>query len=328
MSNGTRKKDFSRYNPNLFSGGIYVFFQKESFACSEKNLYKLILVLNQLKKRVRSYVFILDVAFILHKRGIKNMINVVSKINGVNNVKSIDSIKPEGIVLNPRVLNRIKEYVDGNTDTKHELAKPKKVNDKNTVLDSRLDTLIGELAKTFGDITSEIKQYINEEIKNTITDIKADNIKKPDVNKTRKNVFLTKNIRDEIWKMYLDGHTNDEIGKKYNIKNNRVSGTISSYFNYRKPDAGASDEDMARYILLTAIIKEINRRGHTCVIRDLKYYCERRHYVKKMPWKKAIVSPVDYIKTDKWLTGLFNEVLDDFKKVDAYRANEANVDKL
>ena len=65
MSNGTRKKDFSRYNPNLFSGGIYVFFQKESFACSEKNLYKLILVLNQLKKRVRSYVFILDVAFIL-----------------------------------------------------------------------------------------------------------------------------------------------------------------------------------------------------------------------------------------------------------------------
>lgn len=311
-----------------FQGGIYVFFQKESFACSEKNLYKLILVLNQLKKRVRSYVFILDVAFILHKRGIKNMINVVSKINGVNNVKSIDSIKPEGIVLNPRVLNRIKEYVDGNTDTKHELAKPKKVNDKNTVLDSRLDTLIGELAKTFGDITSEIKQYINEEIKNTITDIKADNIKKPDVNKTRKNVFLTKNIRDEIWKMYLDGHTNDEIGKKYNIKNNRVSGTISSYFNYRKPDAGASDEDMARYILLTAIIKEINRRGHTCVIRDLKYYCERRHYVKKMPWKKAIVSPVDYIKTDKWLTGLFNEVLDDFKKVDAYRANEANVDKL
>lgn len=328
MSNGTRKKDFSRYNPNLFSGGIYVFFQKESFACSEKNLYKLILVLNQLKKRVRSYVFILDVAFILHKRGIKNMINVVSKINGVNNVKSIDSIKPEGIVLNPSVLNRIKEYVDGNTDTKRKLAKPKKKNDKSPVLDSRLDTLIGELAKTFGDITSEIKQYINEEIKNAVTDIKADNIKKPDVNKTRKNVFLTKNIRDEIWKMYLDGHTNDEIGKKYNIKNNRVSGTISSYFNYRKPDAGASDEDMARYILLTAIIKEINRRGHTCVIRDLKYYCERRHYVKKMPWKKAIVSPVDYIKTDKWLTGLFNEVLDDFKKVDAYRANEANVDKL
>lgn len=328
MSNGTRKKDFNRYNPNLFSGGIYVFFQKESFACSEKNLYKLILVLNQLKKRVRSYVFILDVAFILHKRGIKNMINVVSKINGVNNVKSIDSIKPEGIVLNPRVLNRIKEYVDGNTDTKRELAKPKKKNDKKPVLDSRLDTLIGELAKTFGDITSEIKQYINEEIKNAVTDIKADNIKKPNVNKTRKNVFLTKNIRDEIWKMYLDGHTNDEIGKKYNINNNRVSGTISSYFNYRKPDAGASDEDMARYILLTAIIKEINRRGHTCVIRDLKYYCERRHYVKKMPWKKAIVSPVDYIKTDKWLTGLFNEVLDDFKKVDAYRANEANVDKL
>ena len=259
------------------------------------------------------------------------MINVVSKINGVSNVKSIDSIKPEGIVLNPSVLNKIKEYVDGNTDTKRELAKPKKnkeKNDKSPVLDSRLDTLISELAKTFGDITSEIKQYINEEIKNAVTDIKADNIKKHNVNKTRKNVFLTKNIRDEIWKMYLDGHTNDEIGKKYNIKNNRVSGTISSYFNYRKPDAGASDEDMARYILLTAIIKEINRRGHTCVIRDLKYYCERRHYVKKMPWKKAIVSPVDYIKTDKWLTGLFNEVLDDFKKVDAYHANEANVDKL
>ena len=44
------------------------------------------------------------------------MINVVSKINGVSNVKSIDSIKPEGIVLNPSVLNKIKEYVDGNTD--------------------------------------------------------------------------------------------------------------------------------------------------------------------------------------------------------------------
>lgn len=311
-----------------FQGGFMSSSRKKASLVAIKNLYKLILVLNQFKKRVRSYVFILDVAFILHKRGIKNMINVVSKINGVNNVKSIDSIKPEGIVLNPSVLNRIKEYVDGNTDTKRELAKPKKRNDKNTVLDSRLDTLIDELAKTFGDITSEIKQYINEEIKNAVTDIKADNIKKHNVNKTRKNVFLTKNIRDEIWKMYLDGHTNDEIGKKYNIKNNRVSGTISSYFNYRKPDTGASDEDMARYILLTAIIKEINRRGHTCVIRDLKYYCERRHYVKKMPWKKAIVSPVDYIKTDKWLTGLFNEVLDDFKKVDAYRANEANVDKL
>ena len=32
MSNGTKKKDFNRYNPALFSGGIYVFFQKESFA--------------------------------------------------------------------------------------------------------------------------------------------------------------------------------------------------------------------------------------------------------------------------------------------------------
>lgn len=257
------------------------------------------------------------------------MINVVSKINGVSNVKTIDAINP-GTVLNPAILNRIKEYVDGNINTKHELAKPKKQDDKNTVLDSRLDTLLSELAKTFGDITSEIKQYINEEIKNAVTDIKADNIKKSktaDVKKERR-VALNKSVKDEIWKMYLDGHTNDEIGKKYNIKKNRVSGTISSYFNYRKPDAGASDEDMARYILLTAIIKEINRRGHTCVIRDLKYYCERRHYVKKMPWGKAIVSPVDYIKTDKWLTGLFNEVLDDFKKVNAYHANEANVDKL
>ena len=39
------------------------------------------------------------------------MINVVSKINGVSNVKSIDSIKPEGIVLNPNVLNKINKCV-------------------------------------------------------------------------------------------------------------------------------------------------------------------------------------------------------------------------
>ena len=94
------------------------------------------------------------------------MINVVSKINGVSNVKSIDSIKPEGIVLNPSVLNKIKEYVDGNTDTKRELAKPKKnkeKNDKSPVLDSRLDTLISELAKTFGDITSEIIMLTRQE---------------------------------------------------------------------------------------------------------------------------------------------------------------------
>lgn len=258
------------------------------------------------------------------------MINVVSKINGVSSVKSIDSIKPEGIVLNPTVLNRIKEYIDGNTNTKHELAKPKKQDDKSTVLDSRFNALSNELAKVIGDIASEIKQYVNEEIKNAVTETKPNDIKESnttDERKTRK-AALNKGVRDDIWKMYLDGYTNDEIAKKYNVNKNRVSGTISSYFNYRKPDTGASDEDMAKYILLTAIIKEINRRGRTCVIRDLKYYCERRHYKERMPWKKAIISPIDYIKTDKWLTSLFNEVLDDFKKVDAYRANEANVDKL
>ncbi len=258
------------------------------------------------------------------------MINVVSKINGVSSVKSIDSIKPEGIVLNPTVLNRIKEYIAGNTNTKHELAKPKKQDDKSTVLDSRFNALSNELAKVIGDIASEIKQYVNEEIKNAVTETKPNDIKESnttDERKTRK-AALNKGVRDDIWKMYLDGYTNDEIAKKYNVNKNRVSGTISSYFNYRKPDTGASDEDMAKYILLTAIIKEINRRGRTCVIRDLKYYCERRHYKERMPWKKAIISPIDYIKTDKWLTSLFNEVLDDFKKVDAYRANEANVDKL
>ena len=257
------------------------------------------------------------------------MINVVSKINGVSNVKTIDTINHRS-VLNPNTLSRIKEYVDGNTNTKHELDKPKKTDDKSTVLDSRFNALSNELAKAIGNITSEIKQYINEEIKNAVTDIKADNIKKPKTAgvKKERRVALNKSVKDEIWKMYLDGYTNDEIGKKYSVKKDRVSGTISSYFNYRKPDTGASDEDMARYILLTAIIKEINRRGRTCVIRDLKYYCEHRHYVKKMPWGKAIISPVDYIKTDKRLTSLFNEVLDDFKKVDAYRANEANVDKL
>lgn len=258
------------------------------------------------------------------------MINVVSKINGISSVKSIDSIKPEGIVLNPTVLNRIKEYIDGNTNTKHELAKPKKQDDKSTVLDSRFNALSNELAKVIGDIASEIKQYVNEEIKNAVTETKPNDIKESnttDERKTRK-AALNKGVRDDIWKMYLDGYTNDEIAKKYNVNKNRVSGTISSYFNYRKPDTGASDEDMAKYILLTAIIKEINRRGRTCVIRDLKYYCERRHYKERMPWKKAIISPIDYIKTDKWLTGLFNEVLDDFKKVNAYHANEANVDKL
>ena len=65
MSNGTRKKDFSRYNPNLFSGGFMSSSRKKASLVAIKNLYKLILVLNQLKKRVRSYIFILDVAFIL-----------------------------------------------------------------------------------------------------------------------------------------------------------------------------------------------------------------------------------------------------------------------
>lgn len=257
------------------------------------------------------------------------MINVVSKINGVSNVKTIDAINP-GTVLNPATLNRIKEYVDGNINTKHETAKPKKRDDKSTVLDSRFNALSNELAKVIGDIASEIKQYVNEEIKNAVTETKPNDIKESntaDERKTRK-AALNKGVRDNIWKMYLDGYTNDEIAKKYNVNNNRVSGTISSYFNYRKPDTGASDEDMAKYILLTAIIKEINRRGRTCVIRDLKYYCERRHYRERMPWKKAIISPIDYIKTDKWLTSLFNAILDDFKKIDAYRANEANVDKL
>lgn len=262
------------------------------------------------------------------------MINVVSKINGVSDVKTIDAINP-GIVLNPATLNRIKEYVDGNTNTKNtkrELAKLKKQDDKSTVLDSRFNALSNELAKVISGIASEIKQYVNEEIKNAVTETKpkTNNIKESntaDERKTRK-AALNKGVRDDIWKMYLDGYTNDEIAKKYNVNKNRVSGTISSYFNYRKPDTGASDEDMAKYILLTAIIKEINRRGRTCVIRDLKYYCERRHYRERMPWKKAIISPIDYIKTDKWLTSLFNAILDDFKKVDAYRANEANVDKL
>lgn len=257
------------------------------------------------------------------------MINVVSKINGVSDVKTIDAINP-GIALNPATLNRIKEYVDGNINTKHETAKPKKQDDKSTVLDSRFNALSNELAKVIGDIASEIKQYVNEEIKNAVTETKPNDIKESnttDERKTRK-AALNKGVRDDIWKMYLDGYTNDEIAKKYNVNKNRVSGTISSYFNYRKPDTGASDEDMAKYILLTAIIKEINRRGRTCVIRDLKYYCERRHYRERMPWKKAIISPIDYIKTDKWLTSLFNAILDDFKKVDAYRANEANVDKL
>lgn len=257
------------------------------------------------------------------------MINVVSKIDGVSNVKSIDNIS-KGVVLSPTVLNTIKEYVDGKTETKHVEAKPKKRDNKNTILDSRLDTLFNELAKTFSDITSEIKQHIDKEIKNAVTDIKADNIKKSnnDSAKKNKNTILDKRVRDEIWKMYLDGYTNEEIGKKYNVKKNYISGVISSYFNYRKPDAGASDEDMARYILMTAIVKEINRRGRIHLIRDLKYYCERRHYVERMSWKRAIVSPVDYIKTSKWLISLFNEILDDFRKVNTYHANEVNIEKL
>ena len=52
-----------------FQGGFMSSSRKKASLVAIKNLYKLILVLNQLKKRVRSYVFILDIAFILHKRG-------------------------------------------------------------------------------------------------------------------------------------------------------------------------------------------------------------------------------------------------------------------
>lgn len=240
------------------------------------------------------------------------MINV--KVNGINHVSNIENNSNE-------VFNGVMKMINDHSRIDNSAAKSKR--SVKTFLDSS-DVPDDELAKA---LENALRNFIAKEVRKNTENGYVNNTP---ASKNKKRIFMiTKEVGDDIRNMYLCGKTYKEIQQKYSdADKNHIYRIVAGIFDFKPVSNIDTFERRAKYILLKKIVKEMNRRNNMHLIRNLKKHCEYRHYFKNMAWDKAIITPIQYIRSNKRLTALFNEVLDDFKADNKYYANDVNIKRI